>query len=209
MMPENTDQPVNISRKEHILNVAMQLFIKYGYNNISTDRIAREAKVSKGLIFHHFKSKDDLAFEILYKAFMDGMPNEYNNIFESDEKLSKDDLITFLKQYAENTLRNLINDANMILLSYDILMNLKTEAHQKQLKYFLNSILINFENVLTRANVSEAHVKTRVLGAIFDGLALQFIYSPPGDTIMEINNFIEKVIRIMILIIKSDGELDE
>lgn len=54
--------------KEHIINVAMELFSKNGYQNTSADLIIQEAKVSKGLMFYHFQTKDGLLQEILSSA---------------------------------------------------------------------------------------------------------------------------------------------
>lgn len=46
--------------RAHILDTALRLFSERGYRGTSTRRIAREAGVSEGLIFHHFARKRDL-----------------------------------------------------------------------------------------------------------------------------------------------------
>jgi AcrR family transcriptional regulator len=40
--------------------IAIDCFARYGYHGTSIDRIAREAGVTKGAIYHHFRSKEDL-----------------------------------------------------------------------------------------------------------------------------------------------------
>lgn len=43
-----------------ILDVASKLFSKKGYDNTSLQDIIDETKLSKGAIYHHFKSKEDI-----------------------------------------------------------------------------------------------------------------------------------------------------
>jgi AcrR family transcriptional regulator len=47
-------------RKEKILNSAIKLFIKKGFENVSVEEIARNAGVAKGSIYNYFKNKEDL-----------------------------------------------------------------------------------------------------------------------------------------------------
>jgi len=46
--------------REKILETAMRLFSAQGYGNTSLSQVAKEASVSKALIFWHFESKDKL-----------------------------------------------------------------------------------------------------------------------------------------------------
>ena len=52
-------------KQEKILNSAIQLFAKEGYNAVSTRSIAHKAGVSEGLIFRHFKSEKGLLESLL------------------------------------------------------------------------------------------------------------------------------------------------
>jgi AcrR family transcriptional regulator len=56
---------MNPNTRTEILNVALELFSRDGFNNTSTDSIIKEAKVSKGLLFYHFKSKENILDELL------------------------------------------------------------------------------------------------------------------------------------------------
>lgn len=55
--------------RERILNTAMVLFHKQGYNNTGINQIIDEASVSKASFYQHFKSKDDLCIEFLNKRY--------------------------------------------------------------------------------------------------------------------------------------------
>ena len=49
-----------IEREELILSTAQTLLHQYGYNHLTMDRIAETVEYSKGTIYNHFASKEDL-----------------------------------------------------------------------------------------------------------------------------------------------------
>lgn len=53
------------AKRNAIVNAGFRVFAKYGYKKASTDEIAREAGISKALLFHYFESKRGL-FTYLY-----------------------------------------------------------------------------------------------------------------------------------------------
>jgi AcrR family transcriptional regulator len=65
--------------KEKIMETAFKLFIEKSYGKVSIDEIARTAGVSKGAIFHYFKSKYELAKDSLFFALNKLFLNDLNN----------------------------------------------------------------------------------------------------------------------------------
>jgi AcrR family transcriptional regulator len=53
--------------RDEILKAAIQLFANRGFHETSMSEVAREAKVSKALIFWHFKTKEELFLAVLNK----------------------------------------------------------------------------------------------------------------------------------------------
>jgi len=51
--------------RDEILKAAMQLFANRGFHETSMSEVAREARVSKALIFWHFKTKEELFVAVL------------------------------------------------------------------------------------------------------------------------------------------------
>lgn len=49
-----------MSKKDQIFDAALNLFIELGFDNTPTARIASDAGVATGTLFHHFKTKEDL-----------------------------------------------------------------------------------------------------------------------------------------------------
>lgn len=60
-----SDYSLMKSKKEIILETALDLFAKKGYSATSTSKIAKQAGVSEGLIFRHFSNKEGLLNAIM------------------------------------------------------------------------------------------------------------------------------------------------
>ena len=60
-------EPVVDSRQE-ILRTAARLFQQRGYDATSMNDVAAALKLSKGGLYHHFQSKDEILFEIMNHA---------------------------------------------------------------------------------------------------------------------------------------------
>ncbi len=58
--------PVGDSRREAIVAAATRLFAEHGFTRTTTAEIARVAGVSKALLYHHYRAKEHLLFDILH-----------------------------------------------------------------------------------------------------------------------------------------------
>lgn len=65
-------------RQQSIIDAAMRCIARYSYSDTTIDRICAEAKVSRGLINHHFQSKDEL------------MAQTYKRLAEDLREISRD-----------------------------------------------------------------------------------------------------------------------
>lgn len=66
-----------------ILNQAMRIFLEKGYHGTSIDDITQAAGLTKGALYWHFKSKEDLLKRIVEeyeKRFLDGMIQAVNEV---------------------------------------------------------------------------------------------------------------------------------
>lgn len=76
---ETAEAPV----RQRLLAVAAKLFAERGYENTSVQEIVRWAGVTKGAMYHHFGSKDDLLVEI-YHRVLAMQADRLNRIADSD-----------------------------------------------------------------------------------------------------------------------------
>lgn len=53
-------------RKHQLLAAAKALFIKKGYRGTTTEAIARRARLTKGAVYHHFRSKEDILLALVH-----------------------------------------------------------------------------------------------------------------------------------------------
>ena len=73
---------LDAQRRDAILNAALKEFAVRGYDNASTNVIAKEAGISKALMFHYVSSKQEL-FLVVYDFFSDLMKQEYFELHQS------------------------------------------------------------------------------------------------------------------------------
>ncbi|MEM7131144.1 MAG: helix-turn-helix domain-containing protein [Chloroflexota bacterium] len=63
-------QSNNPIRENRILEAAAQLFIHYGFDKTTVSDVAKQAGVSKGAIYLHFDSKDELFEALMHREVM-------------------------------------------------------------------------------------------------------------------------------------------
>lgn len=96
------------SRKK-ILEVAEKLFLEKGYDDTSISDIVKELGMTKGVIYHHFKSKQNI-FETVLEAYSNESP------FENLEGTGLEKLREVLHREVVNFRRQSINYAGKVLL---------------------------------------------------------------------------------------------
>ena len=52
------------NRKQELIKVAYELFIKEGYDNVSVDEIIAKANIAKGTFYYYFKSKEEMLGQV-------------------------------------------------------------------------------------------------------------------------------------------------
>lgn len=72
-------------KRDAILNAALKEFSSQGYDKASTNIIAKEAGISKALMFHYVSSKQELFF-VVYDYFSDLIRREYFEQMDFNER---------------------------------------------------------------------------------------------------------------------------
>ncbi|MFO7611845.1 MAG: TetR/AcrR family transcriptional regulator [Clostridia bacterium] len=69
-MPRTKEQNEKIrkDKKERILDAALSLYVRFGYNGTDMDEVAGNAGVAKGLVYYYYKTKNDLFRELFDMA---------------------------------------------------------------------------------------------------------------------------------------------
>jgi len=86
-----TRETVLDSRQE-ILRVAARLFQQQGYDATSMNDVAAALKLSKGGLYHHFQSKDEILFDLMVHALditQERVIDPLHGITDPEERLRK------------------------------------------------------------------------------------------------------------------------
>ena len=88
--------------REKILNTATQLFIQKGSEKTSMQDIAQTAGISKGAIYHHFKSKNEIVLAVM-SSRQELMEEEMKQWLKATENLTgREQLQTIFKSNLES-----------------------------------------------------------------------------------------------------------
>ena len=74
-------------RKGIILKSARKLFFEKGFKSVTVDSIAKKAELSKGAVYLHFKSKDEIYTQILLED-IDKFHKQVSGLFENGSSAS-------------------------------------------------------------------------------------------------------------------------
>lgn len=188
---------MDMTKKEKILNEALSLFATHGFAHVSISNIAKQAGVTKSLIFHHFENKEQL-WETVKESIFGKYAENQMNLFDSEkdpielirksmryyfEFVKNNPLIPKLFAYA-----HLENDASCGKLDRPLMVKgneLITQAQADGLmRKDLNPVVLimSFISVINQYSIAKCHYIQWN----------QDIYDNPN---LFINDFIENTIR--------------
>ena len=74
-----------LDSRQEILRAAARLFQQRGYDATSMNDVAAELKLSKGGLYHHFQSKDEILFHLMEHAMDITQERVINPVMEVDD----------------------------------------------------------------------------------------------------------------------------
>jgi AcrR family transcriptional regulator len=131
--------------REKILETAMRLFSTHGYGNTSLSQIAKEASVSKALIFWHFESKEKLFRTAIQRT----LEPYFINVLDDLEGLSEIDQIKrLIDEYYAFVSKNIYS------VKFFLGLILREEKHPDDVVGRMNELQRLFSGLL--ANIIES-----------------------------------------------------
>ena len=157
-------------REDRILDATAELIQRWGYNKVTIDDIARQARVAKGTIYLHWKTRDELFWSLLAREDLRLMQNLQQRIASDPQGIS---LSTITRHIILVVMENPLSRA-MLMMDQDMLGelaridysrpsfgdqmanftalllhlreegNLRADIEIKQLIYMLSAILMGF-----------------------------------------------------------------
>ena len=159
------------NKQEQILNAALKLFAEDGFKGTSTSKIAKEAGVSEGLIFRHFKNKNGLLAAVLEMGEEKAKQLFADIIFEEDPKsvIRKTIAIGDLMQ-------NNQADINFWKLQYKVKWEIETYGEHK-----IEAVEQALAKAFTKLNYPSPEIEARMLMVLIDGLATRLFLQKSFD----------------------------
>ena len=128
-----------VDTREKILETATRLFSSQGYANTSLSQVAKEAQVSKALIFWHFENKEKLFRTVLQRTF----EPYFINVLDDLEGLSEIDQIKrLIDQYYTFVSENLYS------VKFLVSLILRDEQRPSDLVGHMNELHRVYHNML-------------------------------------------------------------
>ncbi len=105
--------------KEHILNVALRLFLKNSFKGVTMNEIVKATEMSKGAFYHYFDSKEALFLAILNEYYSNFMEQDFSSYsHDSLYQFGRDMLLDVGNKAlsAEKNQTHMLGDMNYIFL---------------------------------------------------------------------------------------------
>jgi AcrR family transcriptional regulator len=154
------------------MNTALELFAEKGFTNTSISLIASTAKISKGLLYNYFESKEDLLMEI----FDDGL-SDMISLFDKnkDGELSREEFIFFINQSFDL----MVADIKFWKLYFSLIMQ---PSVMTLFEKRLHSVLTPLMNILIeyyrKKGDKDPQGSALLAGAVMDGIGFHFVLNP-------------------------------
>ncbi len=188
IMPRSKEQFREMREKTRkvILENALKLFSIKGYHGTSISDIAKAAGISKGLAYNYFESKQKLV-EALFEQMLQ-IGQEFEEILDSsvDPYKKIEILIEFSFKYIEE------NEEFWRLYISFVLQPEIIEQGKKVSNEFNSGILKKFEKILKQAGLKNPAIEARILGALFDGVGLDYFIDKSNFPLQKIKKLILK-----------------
>jgi AcrR family transcriptional regulator len=155
-------------RRKSILEVSLKLFANRGYESTSISQIAKEAHISKGLVYTYFESKEELLKSLVFD--LNSMERNFlEEIQDTDPRVMLQNIFTlYFKILKENKDQlRLISALTFQVEKFDFIQDL---ASQKMSAY-----LHLFEDLLVKVGIANAKDEAMLIGAMLDGISMQYL----------------------------------
>jgi|TARA_B110000483_G_C18144453_1_gene522833 AcrR family transcriptional regulator len=174
MSPRTTKQiaALRIKRTSEILDAAFHVFAEEGYHNSSVSKIAKRAKISKGLIYNYFESKEELLRSIM-RNLMSEIADLYD--FENKNNLTLEDVLEWIDFSMDIVKKDIKRWELYLAISFqpDVTPILMEEAHSSIQMFSLK--LLDF---LKSKKIDNPEAFLHHFSAVIDGVQMHYVLSP-------------------------------
>lgn len=174
MSPRTAQQNelIRNQKREQIMQAALQVFSEKGFHSTSMSTVAKAAKVSKGLSYSYFESKDSLLKAILLQGFehLDILEEKFPNGLHTREEM-----ISMLDYY----IQAVQNNPTYWKLYFSLLMQVDLHAILgSRMEELMGNVLQQLANYFQKKGEEDPMGLAMLLGATLDGLFMNYCLNP-------------------------------
>ncbi len=170
MSPRTSEQNEKVRSESinRILGAALKLIAKNGFETTSIAQIAKEAEVSKGLMYNYFDSKEDLLKAII------------SNVLEEGEKLMINHLSDDPVETLANVFKWFFNDLRSHREEWKLFAEItfkvnKFDFVQELMRGKLREYVELISSLLEQIGIKHPYEEALIITALFDGIGIQYL----------------------------------
>ena len=187
MAPRSPEQFAEIreERRHQILDAALHVFGEDSYHGSSMAAVAKKAKISKGLIYNYFKSKEEILISIVTDVFTEVMDHLD---LDPSVVLDRDGFINVIEKSVDEVVKNPQRWKLYMSLSFqpDV-----TPILMEQMMPKIQPFMVQMTNYFVSKGHEDPMTVMRYFSAMLDGVQMHILMDP--------ENFpVEKVKQMMI-----------
>lgn len=172
-----------MSKKEQVIAAATQLFSEKGFDKTSMNEICEAAQVSKGLVYHHFKSKDEILKEIFEQT-----TEQMMQMTPSDEGVAPNEQIVSL---LEAFFTQLESDKQLFKLNMNVMFQASTkELLSSLLKQRASGLLDSVILMFNQIDAEQSRMRSYLFIAELDGIAMDYLNVYEDYPLQEIKHYL-------------------
>jgi len=175
------------SARSRIMDAAMEIFAQEGFHPASIGRIARKAGVSKGLMYNYFKSKEELLRAIISSG-VESLSLGFDP--DRDGVLTKSEMVHFIRGSFSMVKEHPTYWKLYFLVVYQ---SPAIQLFEDELTGILKRYLRMLERYFGDLKLENPYVEARLFMSMLDGVCINFLHSPEGFPMEEIE---EKMVKM-------------
>lgn len=187
------------ARIEQICELAYSQFAEVGVENFSLNAFIAALKMSKGQFYHYFKTKDDLAFEVVKRK-------SYNLIVYAKDEVAKQNnfkgkLFKFFAYHLDDT-DQAYHLCNKIVTDILHMYLNSTNPHIREFNEEIYSTMFKmideiFEDEITKKGLPKEYKKyARIAVAVADGMYFQSLMLSDYDFKKELTSYLDDIVEM-------------
>lgn len=168
-----------------ILDAAFVLIARNGYESTTIAEIAKEAGVSKGLLYNYFKSKEELLTTLVNNAMNEGDELLFDIDMNNPKEALKSIFVWFFDDLvARPDYWKLMTEMTFKIEKFEFVHNIFT----KKIKEYVQFL----EQLLIGVGIANPKEEAQLMGSMFDGIAVHYLLLRDDYPMDEIKNYLIK-----------------